>query len=81
MGQNLTTGQCDGFPGPLVESTWPVQALMAQWQSGTTRADSLSVGQVLKDMKMRFVLLCQLGFVLVPMTGPIALYVTILHCH
>ena len=59
LDQNLTPGQCDGFPGPLVESTWPVQALMAPLQSGTTRVDSLSAEQALRDMKTRFVCLCQ----------------------
>ena len=53
--QNLVTGPCDGFPGRLVASTWQVQVLMAPWQSGTTRVDSLSVEQALRGMKMRFV--------------------------
>ena len=60
LDQNLTTGQCDGYPGPRAASTWPVQALMALSQCGTTRVDSLSVGQALRDMKMRFICLCWL---------------------
>ena len=57
LDQNLTAGQCDGFPGPRAGSTWPVQALMEPLQCGTTRVDSLSVEQALRDMKMRFVYL------------------------
>ena len=63
VGQNLLTGQYGGFLGPPVASTLPVQVSMALWQSGTTRVDSLSVEQALRDMKMRFVYPHQLDFV------------------